>query len=541
VKPLHIEVDVAVIGGGLGGVAAALAVLRSGRTVLLSDEFAWLGGQLTSQAVPPDEHKWVEQFGVTASYRVLREGIRQYYRDFYPLTPAALANPKLNPGAGLVSKLCHEPRVAAAVIDQMLAPFRSSGRLQVLQPYAPVSAEHDENHENAEHRVTSVLLRSIDNGHEVTVSAPYILDATETGALLPLTGTDYVTGAESFDEFGEPSAPATADPRNVQAITWCFAFDSAPGDNTIDRPADYDYWRSYEPTFWGDRLLSFTAPNPRTREPELRTMVVNPPLVEGRDSDQSLSGGDTDLWMFRRIAARSNFVEGSYDSDIVIANWPMLDYLEESILDNADAARHLEASRQLSLSYFYWLQTEAPRPDGGFGWPGLRLRGDVLGTTDGLAQAPYIRESRRIKALTTVVEQDISVEARGTDGPARFDKSVGVGMYRIDLHPSVSGDNYIDVECSPFEIPLGALIPRGTVNLLAASKNIGTTHITNGAYRLHPVEWNIGESAGELAAFCIETGLTPHEVWADDALTADFQTRIQASGIEIHWPEILGY
>ncbi|MGG2474547.1 FAD-dependent oxidoreductase, partial [Rhizobium sp. BR5] len=34
-------------------------------------------------------------------------------------------------------------------------------------------------------------------------------------------------------------------------------------------------------------------------------------------------------------------------------------------------------------------------------------------------------------------------------------------------------------------------------------KNIGTTHITNGCYRLHPVEWNIGEVAGMLAAYCL--------------------------------------
>ena len=41
----------------------------------------------------------------------------------------------------------------------------------------------------------------------------------------------------------------------------------------------------------------------------------------------------------------------------------------------------------------YWMQTEAPRPDGGTGFPGLRLRPDVMGTADGLAQAPYHRES----------------------------------------------------------------------------------------------------------------------------------------------------
>jgi NADPH-dependent 2,4-dienoyl-CoA reductase/sulfur reductase-like enzyme len=60
--------DILVAGGSLGGAAAALAALRSGRSVILTNELEWLGGQLTSQAVPPDEHIWVEQFGITRSY-----------------------------------------------------------------------------------------------------------------------------------------------------------------------------------------------------------------------------------------------------------------------------------------------------------------------------------------------------------------------------------------------------------------------------------------------------------------------------------------
>ena len=85
-----------------------------------------------------------------------------------------------------------------------------------------------------------------------------------------------------------------------------------------------------------------------------------------------------------------------------------------------------------------------------------------------------------------------------------FPDSVGVGSYRIDLHPSTGGDNYIDISSLPFQIPLGALIPRRVENLLPACKNLGTTHITNGCFRLHPVEWGIGEAAGALAAFCLE-------------------------------------
>ena len=93
----EIAADVAIIGGGLGGCAAALAALRAGRTVVMTEPTDWIGGQLTSQAVPPDEHPWVEQFGVNASYRELRQGIRDYYRRHYPMTAEARASPILEP------------------------------------------------------------------------------------------------------------------------------------------------------------------------------------------------------------------------------------------------------------------------------------------------------------------------------------------------------------------------------------------------------------------------------------------------------------
>ncbi len=73
--------DVAIIGGGLGGVAAALAACRNGQRVILTEETDWLGGQVTAQAVPLDEHRWIENFGATLSYRQYRTAIRQYYRD----------------------------------------------------------------------------------------------------------------------------------------------------------------------------------------------------------------------------------------------------------------------------------------------------------------------------------------------------------------------------------------------------------------------------------------------------------------------------
>jgi hypothetical protein len=115
---------------------------------------------------------------------------------------------------------------------------------------------------------------------------------------------------------------------------------------------------------------------------------------------------------------------------------------------------------------------------------------------------------------------------------------VGIGHYNIDLHMSTGGNNYIDVRCCPFQIPLGALIPQRVENLIPACKNLGVTHITNGAYRLHPVEWNIGESAAILAAHALDTGESPRGIRGSTEKLEDFQKLIRQHGIMTQWPRI---
>lgn len=523
--------DVAVIGGGVGGIAAALALARAGRTVILTEEFAWLGGQLTSQAVPPDEHGWIERFGCTATYREFRNRVRQYYREHYPLLPEHAANPRLNPGNGWVSPLCHEPRVALAVLEAMLAPHVAARRILVLRRHRPVAATPAGADE-----IGAVVVRDLVSGQDNLLRARFFLDATENGDLLPLAGAEHVTGAEAQADTGEPSAPARASPANVQAFSVCFVLEEFPGENhVIPRPARYDYWRSYVPRLsppWPGPLLGWDGLNPRTME----RMRYN--FNPHREKPGLFSG----LWAFRRIIDRAQFAPGFFRSDVCLVNWPMIDYMEGDLLTCGEEQRiaRVADARQLSLSMVHWLQTEAPRPEGGAGWPGLRLRGDLLGTEDGLAQAPYIRESRRIRALRTIREQDVSAKFRPGDTLAeRYEDSVGIGYYRIDLHPSSGGDNYIDVPSLPFRIPLGALLPLRLRNLLPAAKNIGTTHLTNGCYRLHPVEWNIGEAAGELAAHCLESATRPHDVAGNTGATATFQQRLRQRGFELAWPENL--
>jgi hypothetical protein len=343
---------------------------------------------------------------------------------------------------------------------------------------------------------------------------------------------EFVTGAESQRDTGEPHAKPEAEPHNMQAFTWCFAMGYDPdGDYVGSKPRGYDFWRAYQPPFWHAPFFSWTDVNPITLEPRRLSLF-------GED-------GTPAMFRYRQIVNPDLYPPDRAPRPVTIVNWPQNDYFLGNLYPPAGAEKYeidweqAFKARELSECLLYWLQTEAPRPDGGVGYKGLYLCPEIVGTTGlhaGFAQAVYVRESRRIKARFTILEQHVSAECRpGATLAEPFPDSVGVGHYRIDLHPSTGGDNYIDIATLPFQIPLGALIPVRVRNLLPACKNIGTTHITNGCYRLHPVEWNIGESAGLLAAFCVLRGVEPHQVYETPALLEEYQNLLRREGIQLEW------
>lgn len=505
--------DIAIIGGGLGGVGAALAAARNGKKVLLTEESTWLGGQVTSQAVPPDEHDYIEEYGRTESYAHYRNLIRDYYRNHYPLTKEAKEDPLLNPGKGWVSGLCHEPIVSARILEDMLRPYITAGNLTLWYKTQAISAYKDKD------TVKSLWLNK--DNQEVKISADYFLDATELGDLLPLTETDYISGSEAKSDTNELHAIEKYDPLDMQAITWCFAVSlEESGDYTIEKPELYDFWKNHRSDFWTGSQLSWTYVEPHTLNPVDGSMIKEE--------------GKVDLFAYRKMLDRSNFEPGFLSGDITLVNWPQNDYWLGPIIeqDQRIVDKHLHYAKELSKSLLYWLQTEAD----GTGYPNLKPRGDVMGTEDGFAMRPYIREGRRIVPEFRVTEGHIGVDMRKDDNRAEFFKdSVGLGHYHLDLHPSTGQRTYVDMESYPFQIPMGALIPKHTKNLIPAAKNIGTTHITNGTYRLHPVEWNIGESAALMAVYALDNKLDLKTI-RNKHMQA-FQAKLKAEGVQYNWPE----
>lgn len=526
------EWDLVIIGGGVGGIAAALSACRRGLRVGLTEENDWIGGQLSSQAVPPDENPWIEKGGCTAMYAEYRTRVREYYKRHFKLTEAAAKDPMLNPGGGWVSRLCHEPRAAWMTLLEMAAPYLHSGRLQIFTRTRAVQAWAGAD------RVEAVEVEmQLENRREIW-TAPYFIDATELGDLLPITGAEYKYGSESVHETGEPHATENPEPENQQAFTLCFPLEYIPGEDfTLSKPDQYNFWQNFAPRLepsWPGKLFSWVYTHPATLKP--KDLGFDPVQKAG-------------FWSYRQILETSHFQPGQFEGNVSLVNWPQNDYLLGGLIDVGESVfkENVAAAAEMNRCLLYWMQTEAPRPDGGTGWPGLRLRPDMVGTVDGMAQYPYIRESRRMRTEFVVTENHVGSEARakltGQQGDsltaASFDDSVGIGYYRIDLHPSINGRNYVDFASLPFQIPLGALIHERMENLIPACKNLGVTHITNGCYRLHPVEWNIGESAGALVAQSLKTGSSPRGIRNQKTALRDFQKELQLQGVPLFWKGIL--
>jgi hypothetical protein len=516
----------AVIGASLGGVLAAWRAAQAGCQVWLVAEHAWLGGQMTAQAVPPDEHQRMEEGGASSSYLKFRQDMRQLYRalpDFLDqarfapdLTPGTnpATNPATNPGDGWVSRLCIEPIHAARWFEALLAPEVAAGRLHIVRGARPIAAQL------VGRRVTEVSLQ-FENQTTARVRADVFIDATDTGELLHLAQLPYRLGKEAAAEFGEPDAPAVSNRRDQQPITHVMAlrWQKAPGP-IVAAPARYSFWRQHRLPHHAHLLFSNALPG------RLPGTSAHLPFANAAKADA------LDWWRYRRIVSKAQWSISNAPDDVTLLNWAQNDYALHPLLDGPLPQAQVEsAARELTLCLLHWLQTEAPRDDksAGRGFPEWQPATDMLGTPDGLAQQAYVRESRRIVGRSTLHQGHLLVPPQG-----RAD-SVGIGWYALDIHPTCVSGHGTNAAVQPFEIPLGAFLPVDVDNVIPACKNLSVTHLVNACARVHPVEWLVGEVAGLLAArICGHGG---QRGLPDSASQVNqFRQTLQAAGIPVAWP-----
>lgn len=436
-----LQPDVLVAGGGVGGVAAALALLRAHRTVVLTEPTIWVGGQLTSQGVPPDEPSWIdaEGLGATRGYLELREAVRTHVRQNFPLIDAARRDPKLDPGKAWTAPLCAEPAIWHAELRAALAPYEATNRLRLLTQTTAVSAA-------VSHGVV-LAVRFRRPGGDVRVQPRFVIDATELGDLLPLTGAPHIIGREKGGprERGGTSEPhnqwTNADPSCQQPFTMVAALSYAPS-----RPRD-----RVRTTAYADFAEVYERFGSNHRD------VFDP-------SRDWLWKDGRNFWQYRRVRYHG-YLRDAYLGDITLLNQAENDHDARLLIpvngrpDTSAFATAVARATEQTRGLIEYFQRHYPRPNGsGRGWPGIFLVPGAIGTPTGFAAHPYVRESRRARAEQTITENDVGVAARARQRASaktamRYTDSVGTGAGPIDIHHTRAHPGGLFLATYPFEIP----------------------------------------------------------------------------------------
>jgi len=205
-KRKQIQTDFLILGGGTGGVSAAIAAARKNINVLLVEETEWLGGMLTAAGVSCIDGNYNMQSGLFGEFA---ERIFEHYGGREAVK------------TGWVSHINYEPAVANEIIHKMTENLPS---LTILK-------NHKFKKLNVEdHQIKSVVITN-DQGEETEITASVYMDATEYGDVGAAAGCQYNTG---LSESGHDN--------NIQDITWVAILQEYNDgkDHLLEKPAGYD-------------------------------------------------------------------------------------------------------------------------------------------------------------------------------------------------------------------------------------------------------------------------------------------------------------
>ena len=493
---------VVVAGAGTGGLGAAIQAARLGASVLLLEETDWVGGQMLAAAVSA-----IDEGG--AGYLVRGRGL---YREFLQRVEAVYLPQGLDPLlGGRVANFRVEPRVGREVVLAMLAEARRGATLDLGLRARVVRVVR----EGSVVRGVEIECATPAGAVRRTLTCQVLIDATEWGDVLPLSGARYRAG-NHLSEALDPT-------RRIQENTWTavirFYPEGVPARLRLAQP----------PPGYAERRAAFAQAIVPGQAPHRRGQPMSAvAFVDYRGTpDRALAGLPRGADWPPVTRTSLNYTN---DYPCTVA------YLE----DPAQRQRTDRAMRLRTLQLLYFVQQElgldhwSVAEDEGFDTPYNRAAIDAwLRESPELepyrailyhfSVLPYVRESRRLVGLHTLTAREIS---RGPGrAPQAFPTTVCLGDYRLDLHGGRGAadleldlDRLADLEdaqpgrAGPFAIPAECLIPVTIDGLLAAEKNFSQTRLVNGATRMQPHTLNLGQAAGALAALAVRHGVPPRRI-----------------------------
>ncbi len=512
----HDDFDVVIAGGSTAAFAAAIASAKSGARTALLEPTDWVGGQLTSSAVPAIDEAW-HKINDPATGEVLLN-VAQWAR-----TPANMTSNFLQTLRGMndcgdcwVSRFCFRPKI---YLETQLLPMQEAvgDNLVVFLETVVKRVELDDSgtkvtalvgiqrkstsgsgyvrlpsQDLAEwysaadsERFTKQVLRFGSTNNKPLV----VIEATEWGEVLALSGTDYLQGTEDVE--GRPG-----------------------GDDTCGQSIVFDFIQHLH------------------AEKVEQSSPAGDPVRLGLGDYQDKPDAWELIWTYRRVRGDGEPAPG----DLCLQNWGYSEkrgqggndypfgYLFKSKTDTALETsdwqggidlKTLAGAEQRAYGWHHWFRNNAP---GNYHPDQFSLAGDELGTEHGLAKLPYIRDTRRAIGLDGFILRfdDLTGPASQKTGTV-FEDRIALGAYPVDIHqlsncllPAHYAGKH---DTLPFCIPFRALTHHKLENLLVAGKTMAQSFLANSATRLHPIEWSTGTAAGVAAAHMAETGISSRQAY----------------------------
>lgn len=474
------QVDLAVVGGGLSGVAAALAAARRGVKVAVLENLHMLGGQATTSGV--------SAFDLTMFYDQSING-----HGLWSEILTRLSDEYSELGLAMNTSRYRDNSLAAnpVIIDRVLLKLLQEARVTILRATTVLATEFFDD---------SVRLTTTRGNVDCTL----VVDATEDGSMLAHAGIPYHIGNSVWNPGEEFPESRIQDITQVAVIR--YFPDGLDDSQVLPKHRGFQKYR--------DRALDRYSTDPgRTRK--------DPRAFAGYRAIPDIASGIAYAGSDWESVTRTSL---NFHNDLPVTT--------AYLTDPAAQSAYEKDATELTLAILYYLQSELHQPwalaeDEGFGAFSYPRRFSALKKFSKflphLPPRPYIRESRRGIGLDTLTGKDI-FRTRNR-APARWNvDAIAVGTYPPDLH---GGRDPEDLEAhldeyftdkpkgwreGPFPIPLGTLISKDLPRLLFAEKNIATSRIASGATRLHATVTAIGEAVGTLAAISILKNVSPSNV-----------------------------
>ncbi|MFN0172987.1 MAG: FAD-dependent oxidoreductase [Bryobacteraceae bacterium] len=487
--------DVVVAGGTPGGIAAAVAAARLGRTVALVEYHKHLGGMTASGLGKSDVETRAAIGGLFREFagRVFEHYVRTYGRDHENVKQCR-------------NGYFFEPSVAERVFDEMV---RNEGRLRVFRYHQLEKASRDGN------KVTSIRVKDRATGGMRDFRARVFIDSTYEGDLTAAAGAEVRVGRESRADFNELNAGVVYQDyetrtfltgttgegdRRLQAYTFRLCLSSNPANQYVLRapPPGYDRTRylGYLEDVAAGRMAA-----PKTMKPDRGYLARTFNTAVRALSIAEIPNRKSDVNMNPRPLG---FVFAEENAGYAEAGWEQREKITERI-------------RNLTLGLLYFLQNDPAIPE-----PHRQLANEYHLAKDEFTDNGhfpwqlYVREGRRLVGEYTLTENDVIL---GPElGRTRIHRdSIAAGEFPIDSFPTrkrerghtVALEGYIlmlDEFTHPYQIPYRILIPKqvdGLIVPVAAS----ATHIAFSTIRLEPTWMALGQAAGVAAHLAIEGGV----------------------------------